>query len=159
LSIVSAFGRQRNYCSLKNIIRKQQNYILLQQKGGVCMAWEFKDGIPMYRQIVQVFERRIASGEYKLEEKIPSVRDLAVEAGVNPNTMQRALAELENEGLVHTERTNGRFVTGEQQVLENLRKRLSSACIERFFRELTEIGLSRREIIEAVQNWRGNEEE
>ena len=123
------------------------------------MAWEFKDGIPMYRQIVRIFERRIASGEYKLEEKIPSVRDLALEAGVNPNTMQRALSELEAEGLVHTERTNGRFVTGDRVQLEALRKRLSEECIRRFFRELTEIGMSRLEIIEAVRSWNESEEE
>jgi len=123
------------------------------------MAWEFKDGIPMYRQIVRIFERRIASGEYKLEEKIPSVRDLALEAGVNPNTMQRALSELEAEGLVHTERTNGRFVTGDREQLEALRKRLSEECIRRFFRELMEIGMSRLEIIEAVRSWNESEEE
>ena len=123
------------------------------------MAWEFKDGIPMYRQIVRIFERRIASGEYKLEEKIPSVRDLALEAGVNPNTMQRALSELEAEGLVHTERTNGRFVTGDREQLEALRKRLSEECIRRLFRELTEIGMSRLEIIEAVRSWNESEEE
>ncbi len=123
------------------------------------MAWEFKDGTPMYRQIVQIFERKIASGEYQPEEKIPSVRDLAMEAGVNPNTMQRALSELESEGLVHTERTNGRFVTSEPGVLDELRRRLSYTCIQRFFRELTEIGFTRPQIIEAVRNWNEREGE
>ncbi len=72
------------------------------------MAWEFKDGIPIYRQLVRRLEISIAAGEYQSGEKMPSVRDLAMEAGVNPNTMQRALAELEAGGLLHSERTAGR---------------------------------------------------
>ena len=67
------------------------------------MKWIFKDGIPIYSQIVEQMKLHIASGAYKMGDKLPSVRDLAVEAGVNPNTMQRAFAELERDGLLHSD--------------------------------------------------------
>ena len=73
------------------------------------MKWIFKDGIPIYSQIVEQMKLHIASGAYKMGDKLPSVRDLAVEAGVNPNTMQRAFAELERDGLLHSERTRGKY--------------------------------------------------
>ena len=80
---------------------------------GNKMEWNFKSGIPIYTQIIDEMTMRIASGYYGPGDKLPSVRDLAMDAGVNPNTMQRALAELERRGLVFSERTSGRFVTKE----------------------------------------------
>ena len=75
------------------------------------MTWEFKDNRPIYTQLVEQITLKIVSGEYKIGEKLPSVRDLASEATVNPNTMQKALAELERRGLVYSVRTSGRFIT------------------------------------------------
>ena len=75
------------------------------------MAWTFKDDRPIYSQLVEQIKIKIISGEWELGSRLSSVRELAEQAGVNPNTMQRALAELERDGLVHSKRTSGRFVT------------------------------------------------
>lgn len=78
---------------------------------------QFDNGLPIYLQIVKEMTLRALSGAIKPGEKIPPVRELAAEFGVNPNTMQRAMAEMEREGLVYTERTSGRFLTKEEGVL------------------------------------------
>ena len=117
------------------------------------MAWIFKDGIPIYQQIVQIMKVRIASGTYLSGEKIPAVRDLAIEAGVNPNTMQRALSELEREGLVQSERTSGRFVTNDTEVLKNLRDALAIDYIREMAENLKKLGMSPDEIIFAITNY------
>ena len=75
------------------------------------MSWTFKEDRPIYSQLVEHIKLGIVSGEWSPGSKLPSVRDLAEEAGVNPNTMQRALADLEREGLVHSKRTSGRYIT------------------------------------------------
>ena len=96
------------------------------------MEWNFKDGIPIYTQIIDEMTMRIASSAYAPGDKLPSVRDLAMDAGVNPNTMQRALAELERRGLVFSERTSGRFVTKEDEVLKALHEDLAKLLCEFF---------------------------
>ena len=117
------------------------------------MEWNFRNGIPIYTQIIDEMTMRIASGAYSPGEKIPAVRELAMDAGVNPNTMQRALAELERRGLVYSERTSGRFVTKEEKVLKDLREDLA----RKYFGELTEklgkIGMDRKDIRSAVGSW------
>lgn len=117
------------------------------------MKWIFKDGIPIYSQIVEQMKLHIASGAYKMGDKLPSVRDLAVEAGVNPNTMQRAFAELERDGLLHSERTRERFITEEENVLGNMKKELGRNFIREMFENMKKLGMSNDEILEAVQNW------
>ncbi len=119
------------------------------------MAWEFKDGLPIYMQIVSRIEMDIASGIYQSGEKMPSVRELAITAGVNPNTMQRALTELETRGLLHSERTSGRFVTEEKEVLKEMKKTLASDYIQELFFHLEHLGMTREEIIDAVTEWKG----
>lgn len=114
------------------------------------MAWTFKDGIPIYQQIVHTMELQIANGTYSSGEKIPTVRDLAMEAGVNPNTMQRAMAELERNGLVQSERTLGRFVTKDATVLKNLREALAMENIRKMSENLRQLGMTAEEIILAV---------
>lgn len=117
------------------------------------MEWNFRNGIPIYTQIIDEMTMRIASGAYKPGDKVPAVRELAMDAGVNPNTMQRALAELERRGLVYSERTSGRFITKEESVLKDLREDLA----RRYFDELTEklgkIGMDREDIRSAVGSW------
>ena len=117
------------------------------------MEWNFKNGIPIYAQIVDEMTMRIASGQYPPGGKLPSVRDLALEAGVNPNTMQRALAELERRELVHSERTSGRFVTEEEEVLNTLHEDLAKRYFEEFADKLHKIGMSGEDIAEAVKKW------
>ena len=106
------------------------------------MEWNFKSGIPIYSQIVDEMTMRIASGIYEPGEKLPSVRDLAMDAGVNPNTMQRALAELERRGLVYSERTSGRFVTKEEAVLKSLHEELAKRYFQELAEKLRKIGMS-----------------
>jgi len=117
------------------------------------MEWTFKNGIPLYTQIMDEMTMRIASGAYQPGEKLPSVRDLAMDAGVNPNTMQRALAELERKGLVFSERTSGRFVTEEEIVLKALHEDLAEKYFEELTDKLTKIGMSADEISGAVRKW------
>lgn len=117
------------------------------------MEWEFKDGVPIYTQIVDQMTMRIASGAYAPGEKLQSVRDLAMEAGVNPNTMQRALAELERRGLVFSERTSGRFVTKDNEILTALHEELAKRCFDEFAEKLKKIGMSADEIRRSVNTW------
>ena len=79
------------------------------------MVWKFNDEQPIYQQIISQIKERIVAGEWKAGSKLKSVRELALEAGVNPNTMQKALAELEREGLVYSQRTAGRFVSDNKE--------------------------------------------
>ncbi len=117
------------------------------------MNWAFKDGIPIYTQIIEQIKSFILSGEFQPGQQVPPVRELAVDAGVNPNTMQRALAELEREGLLYSVRTSGRFVTDDAQTLADLRKTLGNSYIEDLFRNLEKLGMTNEEIIHAVQQW------
>ena len=117
------------------------------------MEWNFKDGIPIYTQIVDEMTMRIASNAYAPGDKLPSVRDLALDAGVNPNTMQRALAELERRELVYSERTSGRFVTKEEDVLKELHEDLAKEYFEEFTEKLRKIGMDDNAIKTSVQKW------
>ena len=117
------------------------------------MEWYFKEGAPIYSQIIEEMTTRIASGAYAPGDKLPSVRDLAMDAGVNPNTMQRALAELERRGLVFSERTSGRFVTKEERILKELHEELAKKYFEEFEDKLRKIGMTGEEIAGAVGKW------
>ena len=114
------------------------------------MAWEFKNGIPIYTQIVDEMVMRIVSGKYAPGERLPSVRDLALEAGVNPNTMQRGLGELERRKLIYTERTSGKFITEDEEVLKELNNKMAEKYVSRLIEELSSMGLDRDQIIQAV---------
>ena len=89
------------------------------------MEWQFRNDSPIYTQLTQRLTQTIVAGEFRPGERLPSVRELAVEAGVNPNTVQRALADLERDGLVFSQRTAGRFVTGDVSMIENAKLRLA----------------------------------
>lgn len=117
------------------------------------MEWNFKNGIPIYTQIIDELTMRIASAAYEPGEKLPSVRDLAMDAGVNPNTMQRALSEMERRGLVYSERTSGRFVTKEAEVLKELHEELAKKYIEEFYEKLRKIGMDKAEIARVLEKW------
>ena len=117
------------------------------------MEWNFKDGIPIYTQIIDEMTMRIASSAYAPGDKLPSVRDLALDAGVNPNTMQRALAELERSGLVNSQRTAGRFITEDASALAQLRRSMSDEIISELVTKLRALGLTDREIPDLVHSW------
>ena len=111
------------------------------------MEWSFRSDLPIYSQLVETFKQRIVSGALSPGERLASVRDLAMEAGVNPNTMQRALQELEREGLVFSQRTAGRFVTEDIPVIEAAKKALARSQIESFLSVMKKLGYDRQGII------------
>lgn len=117
------------------------------------MKWSFKEGRPIYIQIVEQMEVFIASGAYEPGEKIPAVRELAIDAGVNPNTMQKAMSGLERLKLLHSERTRGRFVTEDVKVINEVKKTLSRDFVRNLFDNLMSLGMSKEEIISAVEQW------
>ena len=105
----------------------------------------FDSGQPIYVQIVQRIKLNIASGKWAAGERVEAVRDLAVAFGVNPNTMQRALSELEREKLMYTERTSGRFITEDESVIQSLRHEMSIAETARYAENMTKLGYSTTE--------------
>ena len=100
------------------------------------MSWEFENSTPIYRQIMKEIELKIISGVYKSGEKIDSVRDLAKEASVNPNTMQKALTELERTGLIYSQRTSGRFITEDIDMIKNMKNNLAKEQIAIFLNNM-----------------------
>lgn len=115
------------------------------------MNWKFTSDAPIYSQLVEQFKRAIASGEYAPGERLRSVRELAVEAGVNPNTMQRALSELERDGLVFSQRTSGRYVTQDVELIEQAKSSLADEIIGGFLTAMSELGYSLSAIISLLK--------
>lgn len=112
------------------------------------MAWTFKDDRPIYSQLVEQIKIKIISGEWELGSRLSSVRELAEQAGVNPNTMQRALAELERDGLVHSKRTSGRFVTEDENMIKNVREAVAAENIAAFMESMKRLGFTESEIMD-----------
>ncbi len=115
------------------------------------MNKEFNNNSPIYIQIMDEIKLQIISGFYQPGTKISSVRDLAEKFGVNPNTMQRALSELEREGFLYTERTNGRFITMDEKLIMNSREMIAEEELERFLSYMKKIGYSKQEIIHKIE--------
>lgn len=114
------------------------------------MEWNFRSDQPIYSQLTQRLTEAIVSGIYAPGEKLPSVRDLALEAGVNPNTVQRALADLERDGLVYSQRTAGRFVTENKNMIVNARLRLADERVAAFLRSMKTLGCGREDVISLI---------
>lgn len=125
------------------------------------MNWELTDDRPIYAQLVEQIQLRILAGAYPPGSKLPSVRDLAAEATVNPNTMQRALSDLEREGLVFTQRTSGRFITEDQTMIEQMKANLAHEQITDFIKGMQQIGFDLDELVAMVEKtakeMKGNE--
>lgn len=110
------------------------------------MEWKFRSDLPIYSQLVAQIKLGIVSGSLLPGERLMSVRDMATEAGVNPNTMQRALQELERDGMVYSQRTAGRFVTENMQVIEREKKKLAEEQIRSFLEAMKKLGYRQEEI-------------
>ena len=115
------------------------------------MAWQFRNDIPIYTQLIAQIQQQIVSGALLPGERLPSVRDLAAEAGVNPNTMQRAMMEMEREELVHSQRTAGRFVTEDAQRIRQLRESMARQRVKEFLEGMYLLGFQTEEIVAFVQ--------
>lgn len=116
------------------------------------MTWNLKSDRPIYLQLLEHIELSIISGKYKPGDKLPSVRDLAEEASVNPNTMQKALVELERSGLVYTQRTAGRFITEDAKMIDTLKETFAREEITAFFEKMKQLGFSVSETIDLIKN-------
>lgn len=114
------------------------------------MSWNLDDSRPIWPQIKDILTRDILTGHYELGGQFPTVRELAAEAKVNRNTMQRALSELENDGLVISNRTAGRTVTTDQTLLEQKRNQLAMSSIEDFKAEMFSLGFTIDEVIKLM---------
>lgn len=114
---------------------------------------EFEANTPIYLQLIDMIKLQIVSGRLKSGDKLPSVRDLAVEYGVNPNTMQKALSQLEWEKLVYTVRTTGRYVTEDTELIGKLRKELADMRISELFEKLQQLGYGKRETKELLDSY------
>ena len=115
------------------------------------MPWEFRSDLPIYAQIITQIQQRIVTGQLQPGDRLPSVRDLAAEAGVNPNTMQRAMTELERQGLVHSQRTAGRFVTEDGATIRKLREDLARTQVQDFLVAMGQLGFAPQEIADLIQ--------
>lgn len=115
------------------------------------MNWNITAGRPVYVQLIEQLELAIVTGDYPLGSRIPPVRELAAEAGVNPNTMQRALQELETRGLLQTMRTSGRIVSADEQTLHDLRQKRAEVCLSEFLLQMQKLGYSRQETLDLFQ--------
>lgn len=115
------------------------------------MEFEFDNNIPIYIQLVEQLKIYIISGNIKPGERLPSVRELALQTQVNPNTMQKALSELEDLKLVYTERTNGKYVTKDEQLIEKLKREYADTLSNTYFSSMKSIGFSEKDAIEYLK--------
>lgn len=111
------------------------------------MEWTFKNDLPIYAQLVEQIRLKIVSGDFAPGERLPSVRDMAMEAGVNPNTLQRALQELERLDLVFSQRTTGRFVTEDEAAIAAAKRAIAERQAEDFLTAMRKLGYGRDEIL------------
>lgn len=110
------------------------------------MPWNLDSSRPIYLQIIERVQMDIITGRYQPGDKLPSVRDLAQEAAVNPNTMQKALSELERSGLIYSQRTSGRFITEDKELIHQMKKELAAAEVSAFVAHMKQLGISPEEI-------------
>jgi DNA-binding transcriptional regulator YhcF (GntR family) len=115
------------------------------------MEWKFTNDRPIWIQLSEQLIRRMITGVYPPGSRLPPVRELAAEAGVNPNTMQRALAQLEQEGLTHADRTAGRLVTQDEALLNAARRNAADEVMAQYFTAMAALGYTRREAIAALK--------
>ena len=122
------------------------------------MTWDLDSKRSIYGQIIERIKSRIVTGTYPPGEKLPSVRDLAEEAGVNPNTMQRALSELERTGVIYSQRTSGRFVTEDESMIRNLKEAAAEEAVETFLEKIRELGLDIQTVLSMIKKSAGGED-
>lgn len=114
----------------------------------------FNNSVPIYLQIVSEIKKQIISGKLVPGTRIQSVRELALTYQVNPNTMQKALIELEDEGLIKTERTNGKFVTEDIKIIKKVKNEYADNLTQNYLSEMISLGITKQEIKERIK-WNG----
>ena len=119
------------------------------------MEYVFDNERPIYIQLVEMIRIDIVSGKFKKGQKLPSVRELALMMKVNPNTMQKALVELEDEKLIYTERTNGKYVTEDEKLIEKIKKQLAQEKVNNYLNSMKNIGISYELAVKYLQDLGG----
>lgn len=114
------------------------------------MKWDIDSERPVYVQLIEKIQAGIISGYYKPGDRLPSVRDLATEATVNPNTMQKALADLERTGLIYTNRTSGRFITSDETMIHKLKEQSAATLVREFLEKMKQHGFGPEETLAYV---------
>ena len=120
------------------------------------MFYIFNNEKPIYIQLVELIRLDIVSGKLKPSDRLPSVRELALTLKVNPNTLQKAMAELESEGLIYTERTNGKFVTSNSSLIEKVKMDLARDKVNNYLVDMKNIGITYEDSIKYLQELGGN---
>ncbi|WP_163100437.1 GntR family transcriptional regulator [Peribacillus alkalitolerans] len=115
------------------------------------MGEVFQSSKPIYVQIADRISQRIARNDLKPGEKLPSVREMAIQSGVNPNTIQRTYSELERMKIVETKRGQGTFVTEEVEILKQVKIQLQNEIIEHFISNMKELGLTEDEMLASIK--------
>ena len=115
------------------------------------MPWNLDNNRPIYLQLVERIQMDIVSGVYHAGDKLPSVRELAADAAVNPNTMQKAFTEVERSGLVYTQRTNGRYITEDQERISRVREELARECTQSYLSNIRRLGYEREQALALAQ--------
>ena len=121
------------------------------------MSWSFSNDKPIFQQLVDIITLKIISGEYGAGSKLEAVRELAVVAGVNPNTMQRALTQIEGTGLIFTKRGDGRYVTEDEEKITAAKNAYVAERVRLFIESVKALGLDEEEILKAVNNVLGRQ--
>ena len=121
------------------------------------MDWTIVAGRPVYLQLIEQLELAIITGEYPPGEKIPGVRDLAAQAQVNPNTMQKALAELERQNLVYAVRTTGRYITEDIELIEQTKDEFAKSHVSIYYKEMSALGYEKQDMVRMITEY--NEED
>lgn len=119
------------------------------------MDFYFDNERPIYVQLVEQIRIKIISGQYKMNEKLPSVRDFATMVKVNPNTVQRALLELEKEGIIYTESTSGKFVTNDERIINDIKNNIINDKVSTLINDMESLGIKKEEIIKYFKNMKG----
>ena len=119
------------------------------------MNFIFDNDRPIYIQLVEQLKEYIVAGKFKAGEKLPSVREFAMQIKVNPNTVQKALSEIENQKLIYTERTNGKFVTENEELIENVKKKLAKEKAHKYFQDMNKLGINKEDAIKYLQELGG----
>ena len=119
------------------------------------MQWQLRGDRPIYQQLVEILTEQIVSGQLAAGDKVPAVRELAAQAGVNPNTMQRALADMEREGLMYTNRTSGRYVTEDKEMIQKIREQIARERIAECLAGMSQLGFSEQEVYRLLEKRQG----
>lgn len=139
------------YCCIKQLVQQQMKERMMK------MAWDLDSDRPIFAQLAERIQMQIVSGYYPPGAKLPSVRELAAVAAVNPNTMQKAFAELERSGLIVTQRTNGRAVTEDAELIRGVKTMQAEKLVTDFSAKMKDLGYTGQDVVELCRELLGRE--